>query len=83
MLMDEVTLFLSVVIAGFSLLLSIVSFVAFNRLRVFKLLFIGLAFFAFFVKGLLVIGSIIDQSLTGLVIDFAVILLLYFATIKK
>ena len=45
--MDEVTLFLSILIAGFSILLFIVPVAAFYRLRVFILLSINLEFLAY------------------------------------
>jgi len=66
--MDEITLFLSIIIAGFSLLLATVSMVAYYRLRATKLL---IAF------------GVFDQGLIGLAIDFVIIVFLYFAAIKK
>jgi hypothetical protein len=81
--MDEVTLFLSIVIAGLSTLLFIVSAVAFHRLRVLKLLIINLAFFVFIIKGLLLIFEIISQDQFGLFLDIAIIVLLYFAVVKR
>ena len=81
--MDEITLFLSIVIAGFSFLLALVSFVAYLRLRSFKLLLVGFAFFAFVVKGVLIASGFLNQGIVGLVIDFVIIVFLYFAAIKK
>ena len=81
--MDEITLFLSIVVAGFSLLLALVSFVAYYRLHATKLLIVGMAFLGFVVKGLLIAFGVFSQGLIGLVIDFAIIVFLYFAAIKK
>lgn len=81
--MDEITLFLSIVIAGFSFLLALVSIVAYTRLRSFKLLLVGFAFLAFVVKGVLVAAGFLNQGILGLVIDFVIIVFLYFAAIKK
>ena len=81
--MDEITLFLSIVVAGFSLLLAIVSFVAYHRLHATKLFLVGLAFLAFVAKGSLVIAGILNQDKFTLGIDFVILFFLYFATIKK
>jgi len=81
--MDEITLFLSIIIAGFSLLLATVSMVAYYRLRATKLLLVSMAFLAFVVKGVLIAFGVFDQGLIGLAIDFVIIVFLYFAAIKK
>jgi len=81
--MDEITLFLSIIIAGFSLLLAMVSMVAYYRLRATKLLLVSIAFLAFVVKGVLIVIGIVTQDTLALGIDFVILVLLYFATIKK
>lgn len=81
--MDEITLFLSIIIAGFSFLLAVVSFVAYHRLKSIKLFLVGLAFLAFVAKGSLVISGILSQDKFALGIDFLILLFLYFATVKK
>ena len=81
--MDEITLFLSIIIAGFSLLLAMVSTVAYYRLRAIKLLLVSMAFLAFVVKGVLIVIGIVTQDTLALGIDFVILVLLYFATIKK
>jgi len=81
--MDEITLFLSIIIAGFSLLLAMVSMVAYYRLRAIKLLLVSMAFLAFVVKGVLIVIGIVNQDTLALGIDFVILVLLYFATIKK
>jgi len=81
--MDEITLFLSIIIAGFSLLLAMVSMVAYYRLRAIKLLLVSMAFLAFVVKGVLIVIGIVNQDTLALGIDFVILVLLYFATIRK
>ena len=81
--MDEITLFLSIIIIGFSSLLSIVSYLAYYRLQTTKFFLIGLAFSAFLAKGLLVVAGILNQDKFTLGIDFMILFFLYFATIKK
>jgi hypothetical protein len=83
MVMDDITLLLSILIAGFSGLLFIVSIAAYNRIRSVKLLFISLAFFMFIVKGLLLIFEIFVQDKIMIAIDFVILILLYFASVKK
>jgi len=81
--MDEIAMFLSVLISGFSLLLFIVSIVAYKRLRAIKLLFIGIAFFIFLIKGVLLSLEFITQDIYAIIIDFIILILLYLATAKK
>ncbi len=81
--MDEITLFLSILIAGLSAILFIVSMISTARLRKIKLLLVGTAFIAFIIKGLLLTFEYISQDQIGMVLDIVVILLLYFAIIKK
>lgn len=81
--MDEITLFLSILIAGLSTLLFIVSAASYYRLRVLKLLIINLAFLAFIIKGILLSLEYISQARFGLILDLTIIILLYFAVVKK
>jgi len=81
--MDEITLFLSILLAGFAFLLALVSFIAYYRLHAIKLLLVGMAFLGFVVKGILIAFGVFSQGLIGLVIDFVIIVFLYFAAIKK
>ena len=81
--MDEVSIFLSILIVGFSILLFIVSIAAFSRLKQTKLILISLAFLAFAVKGTLVLVEYIELARIVLIIDFLILLALYFATVKR
>jgi len=81
--MDELTLFLAIIVAGFAFLLSIVSLLSYYRLRSYKLLFVNVAFLVFFIKGILTIFSFLIQDELGLIIDFMILIFLYLAIIKK
>ena len=81
--MDEITLFLAILIVGLSTLLFVLSLVAYIRLQNFKLLLISFAFFAFIIKGSLLITEYLSQGRFGLVIDLIILVLLYFAVAKK
>lgn len=80
--MEDITLFLTILIIGFSALLFIISIFAYHRVRNIKFLFICTAFLIFTFKGLLTILGIITQGNIALVLDFFIILLLYFAVNK-
>jgi hypothetical protein len=81
--MDDILLFLTVVMAGLAALLLIVSFISGYRLRSTKLALVGLAFVAFLIKALLLILEYITQDEKAVIIDFVILVLLYFAVIKK
>jgi len=61
----------------------LVSFVSWYRLKNMKLAIVGLAFLVFFVKALLLVFEIIVQDEKAIIIDFIVVILLYFAVVKK
>ena len=69
--------------AGLTGLLLLVSFVSWYRLKNMKLAIVGLAFLVFFVKALLLVFEIIVQDEKAIIIDFIVVILLYFAVVKK
>jgi hypothetical protein len=81
--MEGITLFLSIAVTGFALLLLIVSTAAYLRLRNMKFIFVGAAFLTFFIKGILLIAGIVGQNEIGSGIDFVILILLYFAAVKK
>ena len=81
--MDDIDLFISILISGFSVLMVIVSSAAYVRLKSTKLLLIGIAFFVFFLKSLLLVTGFIVQSRNALIIDLIIIFVLYCATVKK
>lgn len=81
--MEDIELLLAILIAGFSLLVFLVSIASFARIRTGKLLIVGVAFLMFFVKGLLLLLEFIVQDQIAFVIDLIIIVLLYIAVVKK
>jgi len=80
---DDIFLFLTIVMAGVSGLLIFVSSVSWHRLRSFKLALVSCAFVIFFIKALLLISEIVHQDEKGVIIDCIILVFLYFAVIKK
>jgi len=78
---QEILIFSSVVTAGISLLLFIISAVSYTRLKEIKLLFISIAFFIFFLKG--IIALLLEIATSLILFDFLIILLLYLSIVKK
>ena len=76
---------------GFALLLSIITLMAYVRVRNIKLLAIALGFFVFFIKGfVLTLGifltffsKIFTISIELLILDFAILLFMYIGMVKK
>ena len=81
--MEDILLFLSLLITGFSLLLFFVSIVSYMKLKITKFFIIGIAFLGFTTKGILLLLEIIAQDQLSLILDFFVIILMYLAIIKK
>jgi hypothetical protein len=69
--------------AGLAGLLVLVSFVSWYRLRSLKLALVGCAFLTFLIKAALLLLNILPQDIRSVVIDFIILVLLYFAIIKK
>ena len=80
---EEILLFSSVVMAGLSLLLFLVSLLSFYRVRDSKLFFVTLAFFLFFLKGAIISLRFLEQNLYLVVVDLIIILFLYLTIVKK
>ena len=78
---QEILLFLSVVVAGISLILFIISFISFKRINETKLLFISLAFLFFFIKA--IVFLFIKNNVDIMLFDLIIIALLYMAAAKK
>ncbi len=78
---QEILLFLSVVVAGISLILFIISFISFKRINETKLLFISLAFLFFFIKA--IVFLFIKKNVDIMLFDLIIIALLYMAAAKK
>lgn len=90
-MMGNLEIFLRVCLMGFSLLLLITSIISYVKVKNTKLLFVSLAFLGFFIKGLLLtlavlIGSFKEPfgaSMAILVLDFAILIMIYIAVVKK
>jgi len=80
---EEILLFSSVVMAGLSLLLFVVSLLSFYRVRDSKLFFVTVAFFLFFFKGVIISLDFLEQSLYLVVMDLFIIFSLYLTIVKK
>ena len=89
--MNNLELFLSVALTGFSLILFVISAITYRRVQRTKLLFVSLAFALFFVKGLLLtlglfvdsIGDVFQSSVLVIMLDFGIMVFLYFSVVKK
>lgn len=81
--MDDLVLFLTIIMAGLAGLLLLVSFVSWRRIGNVKLALVGLAFLAFLIKAVLLIFGVIFQDEKSVVIDSIILVLLYFSVIKK
>jgi len=80
---EEILLFSSVVMAGLSLLLFLVSLLSFQRVRDSKLFFVTVAFFLFFLKGVIISLDFLEQNLYLVVMDLIIIFSLYLTIVKK
>ncbi|MCD6171780.1 MAG: hypothetical protein J7J36_05150 [Thermoplasmata archaeon] len=78
---QEILLFLSVVVAGISLILFVISLISFKRINEVKLLFISLAFLFFFIKT--IVFLFIKSGIDMMLFDLIIIALLYVAAAKK
>ncbi|RLC80498.1 MAG: hypothetical protein DRI61_05650 [Chloroflexi bacterium] len=89
--MNNLELFLSVALTGFSLILFVISAITYRRVQRTKLLFVSLAFALFLAKGLLLtlglfidsIGDVFHASVLVTMLDFGIMLFLYFSVVKK
>ena len=89
--MNNLELFLSVALTGFSLILFVISAITYRRVQRTKLLFVSLAFALFLVKGLMLtlglfidsIGDIFQSSVLVIMLDFGIMVFLYFSVVKK
>ena len=81
--MNDILLFLLIIMTGLSALLLLVSFVSWYRLRSIKLGLVSFAFVAFFVKAILQMFEIITPDEKAVAIDFIILVLLYLAVTKK
>lgn len=89
--MNNLEIFFRVALMGFSLILFVVSAITYRRVKRTKLLLVSLAFALFFVKGLMLtlglfinsIGDVFQSSVLVTMLDFGIMLFLYFSVVKK
>ena len=87
--MSNAEIFFKVGLMGFSLILFAISTISWKRIRSQRLLFVTLAFCLFFIKGLvLTVGIFYDNigfemSTEAIMLDFAIMILLYLGIAKK
>jgi uncharacterized membrane protein YhaH (DUF805 family) len=82
--------FLTIVLAGLSFLLFVVSLLSYRRIKSVKILFIAIAFLLFFLKALVLLISVLTNSWDDfgmrwelLLLDVIVIVMLYLSIARK
>ncbi len=85
-----IEIFLTILLAGLSLLLLVVSVLAYRRVKSVKILFVSIAFLLFFLKALVLIGSILSDTWEDwgmrwelLLFDVIIIVMLYLSIARK
>lgn len=88
---DNVEIFFKVGLMGFSLLLFAISAISYKRIKSQRLLFVSVAFGIFFFKGLMLTAGIfmtptpdwLEISIHLIIIDFAILIMLYLGIAKR
>ena len=90
MVQNQVIIFLVLIVSVISLLLTIVGLLSYNKVRDSRILFVTLAFGAFFLKNFLIALSLAynliahgDLELIGSLFDLVTIILLFIPIFKK
>ena len=89
--MNNLEIFFRVALMGFSLILFVISAITYRRVQRTKLLLVSLAFALFFVKGLMLtlalfidsVGDVFHASVLVTMLDFGIMVFLYFSVVKK
>lgn len=89
--MNNLELFFTVALMGFSLILFVISAIAYKRIGSPRLMLVSLAFCIFFVKGfLLTLGLFVDavseviySSVWIIILDFGIMAFLYLSVVKR
>lgn len=81
--METITLFLIIIMAGLSALLLFLSVISWYRLKNVKLAIISIAFLIFFMKSVFLFLDLLSYDIKTVGIDALILILLYFAVIKK
>lgn len=82
--------FLTILLAGLSLLLFVVSALTYRRVKSVKILFVSFAFLLFFIKSLVLIGSLLADTWDDwgmrwelLLFDVVIVVMLYLSIARK
>jgi hypothetical protein len=82
--------FLTILLAGLSFLLFVVSMLSYRRVKNVKILFVSIAFLLFFIKALLLLVSVVSNTWDEfgmrwelLLLDVIVIVMLYLSIARK
>lgn len=89
--MNNLEIFFRVALMGFSLILFVISAITYRRVQRTRLLLVSLAFALFFIKGLMLtlalfigsIGDVFQSSVLVTMLDFGIMVFLYFSVVKK
>ena len=89
--MNNLEIFFRVALMGFSLILFVISAITYRRVQRTRLLLVSLAFALFFIKGLMLtlglfidsIGDVFHASVLTTMLDFGIMVFLYFSVVKK
>jgi len=90
--MNNLELFFTVALLGFSSILFAISAITYRRIGSRRLLLVSAAFGMFLVKGLLLllglidpegIGKVFNASVLVIIVDFAIMAFLYLSVVKK
>lgn len=89
--MDNIELFFTVALMGFSLILFVISAITYTRVRSTKLMLVSAAFGIFFVKGLVLtlglfiadIYNVFHATILLTIIDFGILAFLYLGVAKR
>ena len=89
--MDNLQLFFTVALMGFSLILFVISAIAYKRIGSPRLLLVSLAFCLFFIKGILLmlglfveaVDEVIYSSVWIIILDFGIMAFLYLSIVRK
>jgi len=89
--MDNLQLFFTVALMGFSLILFVISAIAYKRIGSPRLLLVSLAFCLFFAKGLLLmlglfvvdVEKVFNSTVWIIILDFGIMAFLYLSIVRK
>ena len=89
--MDNLELFFTMALMGFSLILFVISAITYRRVKSTRLLLVSAAFGIFFVKGLLLmvglfsdaVGDVFAASIWVIILDFGIMAFLYLSVAKR